>query len=171
MALAISIKAFEDAGITLIPPTVADFDALAAPLIGRVAPIGLKLKPMLAIVSNDSADVVVSYSKTWTVRYAGGRTNTIPSHTNFPDVVCGDTSIGPERDRHALPPGAKRVETANVVIHGYAEHERTAISSWIKAAADAQRRRRKFTDEELPALLRTSIRLDPFVVRPSKARG
>jgi hypothetical protein len=34
-----------------------------------------------------------------------------------------------------------------------------------QAAADAHRWRRRFTDDELPTLLRSSIRLEPFVIR------
>jgi hypothetical protein len=75
-----------------------DFDVLARPLIGRVADIGLKLKPMLMIVSNESPQTVVSYSKTWTARYADGRTSAIRSHTSFPEAVCGDM-LAPVRSK------------------------------------------------------------------------
>ena len=121
MDLPIRVKAFDQHGIRLIPPTHADFDELAGPLIGRVANIGLKLKPMLTIVSNESQQTIVSYSKTWTARYAGGRTSVIRSHTSFPDTVCGDILIAD--DPKALPPGGKRVESANVMIQGYAQSE------------------------------------------------
>jgi hypothetical protein len=264
MDFAIHVKAFDEHGITLIPPTRADFDQLARPLIGRVGDIGLRLKPLLSIVSNESPDTVVSYSKTWTVRYSGGRTSVIRSHASFPETVCGDIPIA--TDPEALQPGAKRVETANLVIHAYAQSEPyydqfldqfivekdrmlahaeelridldtvifadgTLIGSdadgWLsglfseyvarkqewyrhilkqldagasvdeayasirafqeqhnarvhscrpsahadvqlwktQAAADAQRWRRKFTDDALPQQLRSSIRLEPFVIR------
>ena len=262
MELPIHVKAFDEYGIKLIPPTSSDFDALARPLIGRVADIGLKLKPMLVIVSNESPHTIVSYSKTWTVRHTDGRT-TVRGHASFPETVCGDILIA--NDPEALPPGAKRVETASVVIHSYARDDpyydqfldqfivekdqmlKNAEELWIEleavifadgtligndpdhwlsdlfsdcvaqkqawyreilsrleagaavedayapirsfqeqrtlrmrrgafdhadlqlwktqAAADAQRWRRKFTDAELPHLLRSSIRLDPFVIR------
>jgi hypothetical protein len=68
MDVPIILKAFDQHGIRLIPPTHPEFDDLARPLIGRVADIGLKLKPMLVIVSNESQQTVVSYSKTWTAR-------------------------------------------------------------------------------------------------------
>jgi hypothetical protein len=237
---------------------------LVPPLIGRVADIGLKLKPMLMIVSNESPQTVVSYSKTWTARYAGGRTSVIRGHTSFPETVCGDILIA--NDPEALPPGAKRVETARVVIQAYAQSElyydqfldqfivekdqmlmnaeellieldtvifadgrligndqddwlsglfseyvaqkqawyreilsrleagaavedayapirafqeqrnvrmrsgrpldRAEVQLWkTQAAGDAQRWRRKFTDAELAHLLRSSIRLEPFVIR------
>src|SRR5258705_4964031 len=80
MSVPILVKTFDEHGIKIIPPTSADFDELARPLIGRVADIGLKLKPLLVIVSNESPHTVVSYSKTWTARYAGGRTSVIRSH-------------------------------------------------------------------------------------------
>jgi hypothetical protein len=264
MDLQIRVKAFDDHGIKLIPPTYTDFDELAGPLIGRVADIGLKLKPMLMIVSNESPQTVVSYSKTWTARYAGGRTSVIRGHTSFPETVCGDILIA--KDPEALPPGAKRVETARLVIQAYAQSEpyydqfldqfivekdqmlknaeelrieldtvifadgrligndqdgwlsdlfseyiaqkqtwyreilsrleagaavedayapirafqeqrnvrmrsgrpldRADVQLWkTQAAGDAQRWRRNFTDAELPHLLRSSIRLEPFVIR------
>ena len=264
MHLPIRVKAFDEHGIKLIPPTQTDFDELARPLIGRVADIGLKLKPMLMIVSNESSRTVVSYSKTWTARYAGGRTSVIRSHTSFPETVCGDILIA--KDPDALPPGAKRVETASLVIQAYAQSEpyydqfldqfivekdqmlknaeelrieldavifadgrligndqdgwlsdlfseyvaqkqtwyreilslleagaavedayapirafqeqrnvrrlsgrpldRAEVQLWkTQAAGDAQRWRRKFTDAELPHLLRSSIRREPFVIR------
>jgi hypothetical protein len=121
MNVRIRVKAFDEHGIKLIPPTDADFNGLARPLIGRVADIGLKLKPMLVIVSNESPHTVVSYSKTWTARYAGGRTSVIRSHASFPETVCGDILIA--KDPEALPPGGKRVETASVVIQAYAQSE------------------------------------------------
>jgi hypothetical protein len=262
--LPIHVTAFDEHGIKIIPPTNANFDALARPLIGRVADIGLKLKPMLIIVSNESPRTVVSYSKIWTARYAGGRRTLIRSHTSFPESVCGDILIA--KDPEALPPGGKRVDAANLVIQGYAQSEpyydqfldqfivekdrmlanaekleieleavifadgtligrdtdgwlgdlfsecvaekqawyreilsrldaggsvdeayapirafqeqrnltrragrpfdRTEIQLWkTQAAADAQRWRRRFGDAEIPDLLRSSIRMDPFVIR------
>jgi len=121
MDLSITVKAFDEDGVRIIPPTNPDFDALARPLIGRVADIGLQLKPMLAIVSNESQQTVVSYSKTWTARYSDGRTSRIRSHTSFPETVCGDVLVA--RDPEALPPGGKRIEAANLVIQGYAQSE------------------------------------------------
>jgi hypothetical protein len=270
MEVPISIRAFEQDGIHIIPPTDPDFDELARPLIGRVADIGLQLKPMLAIVSNKSQHTVVSYSKMWTVRYPDGRTRSIRSHTSFPETVCGDILIAP--DPEALPPGAKRIETASLVIQGYAQSEPyydqfldqfiiekdrmlahaealsieleavifadgTLVGSdqdgWLsglfsecvdqkqawyreilsrldagasveeayapirvfqeerkaymrsreprghrelqlwktQAAADAQRWRRKFTDDELPQLLKSSIRFEPFEIRRKPDAG
>ena len=269
MELPIHVKAFDEYGIKLIPPTSSDFDALARPLIGRVADIGLKLKPMLVIVSNESPHTIVSYSKTWTVRHAEGRT-TVRGHASFPEMVCGDILIA--NDPEAFPPGAKRVETASVVIHAYARDDpyydqfldqfivekdqmltnaeellieldavifadgrlighdrdgwltdlfadyvsqkqawyreilsrleagasveeayapirafqeqqsvrrrsgrpldRAEVQLWkTQSAADALRWRRKFTDAELPHLLRSSIRLEPFVIRRTPDGG
>ena len=121
MALPIRVKAFDEHGIRIIPPTDGDFDELARPLIGRVADIGLQLKPMLIIVSNESPHTVVSYSKTWTLCYPGGRTSAIRSHTSFPETICGDTLV--TKDPDGFPPGARRVDAASLVIQGYAQSE------------------------------------------------
>lgn len=121
MALSVHVRGFDDDGVKVIPPTTSDFDELARPLIGRVADIGLKLKPMLAIVSNESPRTIVSFSKIWTVRHVGGRTSTFKSHASFPEFICGDASF--RRDPQAFPPGAKRVEAVGLVIQGYANDE------------------------------------------------
>jgi hypothetical protein len=264
MALSIHVSDFKADGITLTPPTHDDFDALARPLIGRAAEIGLQLKPLLFIVSNESERTVVAYSRTWSVRHEDGRTYTERGQTSFPEYVCGDVLIS--NNPQALPPGGRRVESAHVVIHGYGgsdpyydqflhqfviQNERmfadatelridldavifadgqivrrgedgwltdlfsdylSAKQDWYRqildrldaghsvdeafspirafqeeqkqqrraggrftreglqvlktqAAGDAARWRRKFNDDELPALLKQSIRLEPFVIR------
>jgi hypothetical protein len=71
MALSIHVTDFPADGIKLIPATDDGFDALARPLIGRVADIGLQLEPLPFVVSNESEHTVVSFSKKWTVRYEG----------------------------------------------------------------------------------------------------
>jgi hypothetical protein len=101
MDLPIRVNAFDEHGIKVIPSTYADFDELARPLIGRVADIGLKLKPMLMIVSNESPQTVVACSQTWTAQYSGGRTSVMRGHTSFPETVCGDILIS--NDPAALP--------------------------------------------------------------------
>jgi hypothetical protein len=263
VALSIHVRGFDDDGVKLIPPTTDDFDALARPLIGRVADIGLKLKPMLVVVSNESPRTIVSFSKIWKVRHKDRRTTSIRSHTSFPEFLCGDAFL--RRDSQALPPGGQRIEAANLVIQGYAADEPyydqfldqfivekdrmlanaselhievdavifddgtlighdpdgwlrglfseyvAAKQQWYRqilerldaglsvedayapirafhaerrtrvrrprrpgehleiwktnAAAEATRWRNHFNDDELPALLRESIRLDPFVIR------
>jgi hypothetical protein len=55
MALALRVNGLDAEGVKLISPASPDFDELARPLMGeRFAHVGLQLKPMLAIVSNDS---------------------------------------------------------------------------------------------------------------------
>jgi len=121
MALSIHVTDFPTDGIKVIPATDDGFDALARPLIGRVADIGLQLKPLLFVVSNESEQTVVSFSKAWTIQHEGGRTTTLRSHTSFPEYVCGDVLFS--RHPQAFSPGSRRVETAGLVIQGYAESE------------------------------------------------
>jgi hypothetical protein len=52
-----------------------------------------------------------------------------------------------------------RIRSRQPLVHGDVELWNT------QAAGDAQRWRRKFTDDELPQLLRSSIRLEAFVIR------
>jgi hypothetical protein len=50
------------------------------------------------------------------------------------------------------------------------DHEEKPL--WkTQAAGDAQRWRRRFTDTELPHLIKSSIRLEPFVVRRTPDGG
>jgi len=50
--------------------------------------------------------------------------------------------------------------------------DRAEVQLWkTQSAADALRWRRKFTDAELPHLLRSSIRLEPFVIRRTPDGG
>src|SRR5215471_18334208 len=121
MALSIHVSDFQAEGIKVIPETAENFDAIARPLIGRVADIGLQLKPLLFIVSNESEHTIVSFSKTWTVRHESGRTTTMRSHTSFPEYICGDVFVS--RYPKAFPSGSRRVEMSSVVIQGYAESE------------------------------------------------
>jgi len=121
MALSIQVSDFQADGIKVIPATDDAFDALARPLIGRVADIGLQLKPLLFVVSNESEETVVAFSKLWTVRHEDGRTTTMRSHTSFPEYVCGDVLMS--RHQQAFPRGSRRVETAQLVIQGYASSD------------------------------------------------
>jgi hypothetical protein len=237
---------------------------MARPLLGeRIADIGLQLKPMLVIVSNETSQTIVSLSVVWRVTHQSGRRTSFWSHTSFADVVCGDVLVS--HQPLGLEAGQQRIEANGVVIHrwGYGDayfdqflgqfvdqrnallgnalelqialdavifedgtlvgpDEETALSErfstyvrakqeWYRgivealdrgesvaqafapverfwadaraqrrvlprtfgptdlwteqAAADATRWRRKFADEEIPALLRQSLRLDPFIVR------
>ena len=265
MALLIRVDGLEADGVSLVSPTLPTFDDMARPLLGeRIADIGLKLKPMLVIVSNETSQTIVSLSVVWRVTHQSGRRTSFWSHTSFSDVVCGDVlfSQGPL----GLEAGQQRIEANGVVIHrwGYLDayfdqflgqfvdqrnallanalelqialdavifadgtlvgpDEEAALSerfstyvrakqAWYRgildaldrgesvaeafapvdrfvadaraqrrtrpprvveppdawtqqAAADVTRWRRKFADEEIPALLRQTVRLDPFVVR------
>lgn len=116
--LTITLKGQDAHGVTLISPGRDEFDQLARPLLGeRIADIGLKIKPMLVIVANDSPQTIVSLSLIWRVASRGGPRSTSWSHTSFPEFVCGDTVISTEPD--AVPPGHKRIEANGVVVHGW----------------------------------------------------
>jgi hypothetical protein len=118
MPLALSVNGLDDEGVRLISPASPDFDDLARPLMGeRVAHIGLQLKPMLVIVTNDSPHTIVSMSVVWHVTHEGGRTSRFWGHASFPESVCGDVLIS--HDPEAIPPGSRRLEANGLVLHGY----------------------------------------------------
>src|SRR2546422_1006369 len=91
MALTIHVSGLD--GLAITSPVSPDFADLARPLIGRVADIGLQLKPLLVVVTNESAKTVVSFSKTWRVIYPDGRVSEYRDHTSFPHAVCGDVLV------------------------------------------------------------------------------
>jgi hypothetical protein len=74
VALTIHVSGLD--GLAITSPISPEFDELARPLIGRVADIGLQLKPLLVIVTNESAKTVVSFSNTWRVTHSDGRVST-----------------------------------------------------------------------------------------------
>ena len=116
MALTIEVSGLD--GLVITSPVSPEFDELARPLIGRVADIGLQLKPLLIVVTNESAKTVVAFSRTWRVTYPG-RLHEYRDHTSFPEAVCGDVLVS---DRPAsMQPGGRRVEAKGLVIQGWGE--------------------------------------------------
>src|SRR5579872_103489 len=83
--LSIEVSGFDADGVVLIPPTAPDFDALARPMVGRVADVALQLKPMLVILANRSARRIVAFSKAWRIQYADGRTLNSRDEQLFPE--------------------------------------------------------------------------------------
>jgi hypothetical protein len=116
MSVVIRVDGLDADGVSLLSPARPEFDELARPLLGeRIADLALRLKPLLVIVSNESAQTIVSLSIVWHVRYHGGRTGRMWSHTSFPEVVCGDVLIS--HNPEALPAGQRRIEANGLVIH------------------------------------------------------
>jgi len=115
MAVPIQVQGLD--GLTLLSPTDPTFDAVATPLLGRVAELALRLKPFLVIVTNVSPKTVVSFVKKWRVTHASGQSTTFREQVSFPHVVCGDTRVS--RDPAGLAPGESRIEANGVVIHGW----------------------------------------------------
>ena len=116
MALSIRIKGLDACGVELLSPIRPEFDELARPLLGeRIADIGLTLKPMLVIVSNDSNRTVVSLSLVWRVTHRDGRTRRHWGHTSFPEVICGDVLLNLQPA--GLETGQRRIEANGLVIH------------------------------------------------------
>jgi hypothetical protein len=118
MALSVRVTGLDAHGVELFSPTRPEFDEFARPLLGeRIANVGLRLKPMLAIVSNDNVQTIVSLSLIWRVIHRDGTTGRYWSHTSFPDVICGDVS----QDPPGLKTGQRRIEAYGLVIHGWSQ--------------------------------------------------
>jgi hypothetical protein len=118
MALSVRVSGLDAYGVELFSPTRPEFDEFARPLLGeRIANVGLRLKPMLAIVSNENVRTIVSLSLIWHVIHRDGTTGRYWSHTSFPDVICGDVSHDPA----GLQTGQRRIEAYGLVIHGWSQ--------------------------------------------------
>jgi hypothetical protein len=118
MALSIRVSGLDAYGVELLSPTRPEFDEFARPLLGeRIADVGLRLKPMLVIVSNENVRTVVSLSLVWRVTHRDGRTTRFWSHTSFPDVICGDVVLS--HHPAGLATGQRRIEAIGLVIHGW----------------------------------------------------
>jgi hypothetical protein len=118
MALSIRISGLDVNGVGLLSPLQPEFDELARPLLGdRIADVGLRLKPMLVIVSNENVQTVVSLALVWLVTHEHGRTSRFWQHTSFPELICGDTAIHPNAT--GLASGQRRIEANGLVIHGW----------------------------------------------------
>ncbi len=109
-------------GVRLISPTHPEFDAIARPLIGeRVADRVLALKPMLVIVSNDSAHTIASLSIVWTTHYDDGHTHTSWTHASSPPAITGLDAN--DRTDYSIAPGTRRIEGNGIVVHGYGHND------------------------------------------------
>ena len=118
MTLALQVDGLDGDGVRLISPASPGFDELARELMGeRIAHIGLQLKPMLVIVSNDSPQMIVSLSLVWQITHEGNRTSRFWGHTSFPEIVCGDVLVGHHPE--AIPPGHRHLEANGLVLHGW----------------------------------------------------
>jgi hypothetical protein len=116
MALSIRVSGLDAYGVELLSPTRPEFDEFARPLLGeRIADIGLRLKPMLVIVSNENVRTVVSLSLVWLVTHREGRTSRYWGHTSFPEVICGDVVLS--HHPAGLETGQRRIEANGLVIH------------------------------------------------------
>jgi len=116
MALSIRVDGLDADGVELLSPTRPEFDEFARPLLGeRIADLGLRLKPMLVIVSNENVRTVVSLSLVWRVTHRSGQTTRFWGHTSFPDVICGDLVLS--QHPAGLETGQRRIEANGLVIH------------------------------------------------------
>jgi hypothetical protein len=122
MPLSVRVNGLDTHGVHLISPSRPDFDQLARPLIGhRIADVGLALKPMLVIVSNESPQTIVSLSIVWHITDRDDRTHRFWGHASFPGAVCGDGALSGEPP--GLEAGRQRVEAYGLVIHGWGNHD------------------------------------------------
>jgi hypothetical protein len=85
----IQTEGFDSAGVTLTPPTGADFPARAQAILSGYATPVLNLQPYLAIVANHDPRTVVAYTVAWTVTRRNDSTEVEYTRFQFPDAVAG----------------------------------------------------------------------------------
>jgi hypothetical protein len=106
MALQVEVAGIGE--VSIISPVAPEFDSIAAPLLGRHAERVLRLKPLLAVVSNHSPHTIVAFTSEWKWSpNTSGATTTARSHATFPDAVCGP-NLG-KRIEHGVPLGGQMV--------------------------------------------------------------
>jgi hypothetical protein len=102
MALRVEVAGIGD--VSIISPAAPEFDSIATSLLGRHAERVLPLKPLLAVVSNQSPHTIVAFTSEWKWSpNTSGATTTARSHMRFPDAVCGP-NLGKWIEQ-GVPPG------------------------------------------------------------------
>lgn len=89
MSCQIQIKGADTEGVILISPESPDFDARVRSLLPKGAPVAFELKPCLAIVSNESARLVVAWSVTFWFTFSSGESSRHSTQFKYPDAVAG----------------------------------------------------------------------------------
>ena len=105
MAFSIRVSGLDAHGVELISPARPEFDDIARPLLGeRIADVGLSLKPMLVIVSNENVQTVVSLALVWCVTHRSGRTTRFWSHARRRRALRSVEASGSRRRVALAPP-------------------------------------------------------------------
>jgi hypothetical protein len=140
-------------GIRLVSPFDADFDRIAKPLIGRRADQLLGLKPLLVLITNDTAKTVAAASVIFRIKKLVGQAVTW-TNVAFPDIVIGD--IGSER-RLGIRPAESTVVAQGIVVEdfdgpGPEDWYREMVTQFIAVR-----------DEDLKDAVSLSIELDAVI--------
>lgn len=102
--VSISTKGLDFVGVTLTGPDDSVFEDALRKLLGRFAESALTLKPHIAILSNNSPNVIVAYAIVWTLTTTTGHISHIALQYKFPDaVVPNAASLGIKRGKELLP--------------------------------------------------------------------
>src|SRR5262245_37261859 len=118
MALTVETVA-PGSGLTVRSPLDPQFDDLATAIMRRVAPIGLRLKPLLALLENQSNKTVVATAVTFWIQHRNGTTTTIRMQSKAPEVICGDEAI--LRNTSAIKPGHRSLRSTSVELNTWAD--------------------------------------------------
>jgi hypothetical protein len=91
----VKINGLNSARIELISPETPNFDSIVMSILpSRTAMVALALKPLVVIVSNQSAGEIVAYALVWKVTYKDGRTATTTTQFKYPDALAGIADSG-----------------------------------------------------------------------------
>jgi len=109
MSFPIHTTGFEEAGVFLIPPTAADFDARVRQMFPQEAAVALELKPYLVIVLNNSPHTIVAYDVHFTFNNRSGETGNHFVQFKFPDAVAGSSGDPVFSRGREIQPGEQRL--------------------------------------------------------------
>lgn len=166
----VNVDGLNSAGIELISPEDPNFDSVIVSLLpSETAKAALDLKPLVVIVSNQSAGEIVAYALVWKVTYKDKRTVTTTSQFKYPDALAGIADSGAaalnKRDDLPVLSHQKRVVAPQLEV----------TSSWDEEFyLDQLRSFAKTQNQELAAAEQIEIHLDAaifsdgFLVGPNR---
>lgn len=122
------VNGLNAAGVELISPDSPNFDSAVMYLLpNRTAAVALDLKPLVVIVSNQSAGEIVAYTLVWKVTYTDKRTATTTVQFKYPDAIAGIADSGAvalkRRDHLSILSHEKRVVAKEFEVGAWWEEE------------------------------------------------
>ena len=163
-------NALNSAGIELISPDSPNFDSVVMDLLPtQTAQVALDLKPLVVIVSNQSAGEIVAYALVWKVTYKDKGTETTTVQFKYPDAIAGIADSGAvalkKRDHLSILSHEKRVVAKEFEVGAWWEEE--FYLSQLRSFAETQKQE-VAAAEQIEVDLDAAIFSDGLLVGPNR---